>query len=229
MKNIKIIILAFILSFPNNNQMLHHTNEKHSNRLIEVNRAANQMLKPIRFSESVYIPDEVKTYIEQINEEIGDKKDEVTDTEDENPEPSKPIKKSTPKKAIKTKNAIKKHSGNVSPSSENIRLLALICMAEAEGECEYGQRLVIDTVLNRVDSDKFPNSIYGVIYQKNQFTSMWNGRANRIKLTERFYKLAEEELRNRTNYDCIFFTAGQYSNYGRPMFRVENHYFSSYK
>ena len=35
-------------------------------------------------------------------------------------------------------------------TQEEIELIALVTMAEAEGECEYGQRLVIDTILNRV-------------------------------------------------------------------------------
>ena len=37
----------------------------------------------------------------------------------------------------------------VSMSEEDISLIALITMAEAEGECEEGKRLVIDTILNR--------------------------------------------------------------------------------
>lgn len=130
------------------------------------------------------------------------------------------------KKEHKKTKAIKKQ--NKKPTKDEY-LLALICMAEAEGEPEYGQRLVIDTVLNRVEHDKFPNTISGVVYQKNQFTSMWNGRANRVTPTKKIYKLVEEELHNRTNYDCIFFTAGQYGEYGRKLFRVSNHYFSAYK
>ena len=61
-------------------------------------------------------------------------------------------------------------------SDEELELLALVTMAEAEDESELGKRLVIDTVLNRVDSSHFPNTITDVIYQKHQFTSMWNGR-----------------------------------------------------
>ena len=38
---------------------------------------------------------------------------------------------------------------------EDIELIALVTMAEAEGECEEGKRLVIDTILNRVDSVYF--------------------------------------------------------------------------
>lgn len=113
-------------------------------------------------------------------------------------------------------------------SQEEIELLALLTMAEAEGECEEGKRLVIDTVLNRVDSEYFPDTITEVIYQKNQFSSMWNGRVNRCSVKEDICQLVVEELENRTNYDVIFFHAGKYGKYGTPLFQVENHYFSSY-
>lgn len=115
-----------------------------------------------------------------------------------------------------------------SVSEEEKNLLALVAMAEAEGECELGKRLVIDTILNRVDSEHFPDTISDVIYQPNQFTSMWNGRSDRCYIMDDIYALVEEELESRTNSDVVFFTAGSYGNYGDPMFQVENHYFSSY-
>lgn len=113
-------------------------------------------------------------------------------------------------------------------SQKEIELLALLTMAEAEGECEEGKRLVIDTVLNRVDSKHFPNTITEVIYQKNQFTSMWNGRVDRCYVREDICQLVREELVSRTNKDVAFFTAGNYGKYGTPMFPVGNHYFSRY-
>lgn len=113
-------------------------------------------------------------------------------------------------------------------SNEDIELIALVTMAEAEGECEEGKRLVIDTILNRVDSKHFPNTIYDVIYQPNHFSSMWNGRIDRCEVREDICQLVREELESRTNYDVIFFTAGYYSKYGVPLFQVENHYFSKY-
>ena len=99
----------------------------------------------------------------------------------------------------------------------------------AEGECEEGKRLVIDTVLNRVDSEYFPDTVYEVIYQPNQFSSMWNGRVDRCEVREDICELVYEELESRTNYDVVFFTAGEYSAYGVPMFQVGNHYFSKYE
>ena len=113
-------------------------------------------------------------------------------------------------------------------SQEEIELIALVTMAEAEGETEFGQRLVIDTILNRVDDSHFPDNVTDVIFQPNQFTSMWNGRVDRCYVKEELVELVKEELLERTNYECVFFTAGGYSDYGVPMFQECCHYFSSY-
>lgn len=117
----------------------------------------------------------------------------------------------------------------VSPlSQEDIDLLALVTMAEAEGEPDEGKRLVIDTILNRVDSEEFPDTVSGVVYQKHQFSSMWNGRVDRCYVRDDIRQLVIEESITRTNSDVIYFTAGKYGKYGTPMFRVSNHYFSSH-
>lgn len=113
-------------------------------------------------------------------------------------------------------------------TQEEIELLALCVMAEAEGECEYGQRLVIDVVLNRVDDPHFPDTIYDVIYQKNQFAGMYGDRITCCYVKDELVQLVEEELENRTNEDVVFFRTGHYHSYGVPMFQVGAHYFSSY-
>lgn len=113
-------------------------------------------------------------------------------------------------------------------SEKEIAQIALVTMAEAEGECEEGKRLVIDTILNRLDSSYFPNTVEGVIYQPYQFSSMWNGRADRCVVRKDICRLVEEELESRRNYDVIFFSSEGYSPYGVPVFQVGNHYFSNY-
>lgn len=112
-------------------------------------------------------------------------------------------------------------------TEEEIELIALITMAEAEGEPEEGQRLVIDTILNRVDSELsyFPDTVYDVIYQKNAFSSVWDGRADKCYVMEELCQLVREEMVNRTNSDVLYFTAGNYGKYGTPAFSVANHYF----
>lgn len=114
-------------------------------------------------------------------------------------------------------------------SDEEIDLIALVTMAEAEGEPEEGKRLVIDTILNRVDSELryFPDTVTEVIYQPSQFSAMHNGRVDRCYVTEEIRQLVIEELKSRTNYDVMYFHANKYGKYGTPMFSVGNHYFSS--
>ncbi|MBD5464134.1 MAG: cell wall hydrolase [Lachnospiraceae bacterium] len=55
-------------------------------------------------------------------------------------------------------------------------LLRKIAMAEAEEEDVEGKALVMLVVLNRVKSDEFPDTISKVIFQKNQFSPVLNGR-----------------------------------------------------
>ena len=113
-------------------------------------------------------------------------------------------------------------------SEDDIALIALITMAEAEGECEEGKRLVIDTILNRVDSSTWPNTVYEVVYQPSQFSCVWNGRVNSCYVSEDICNLVREELECRTNYDVVYFTAGGYGAYGTPLFSVGNHYFAGH-
>ena len=54
--------------------------------------------------------------------------------------------------------------------AEEDNMLVKIAMAEAEGEGLEGKALVIRVVLNRVYSDKFPDSIEDVISQPKQFS-----------------------------------------------------------
>ena len=118
---------------------------------------------------------------------------------------------------------------DIGVTDEEIELLALVMLAEAEGESELGQRLVIDVILNRVDGKKHPNTIYDVIFQKGQFTSMWNGRSNRVTVTDEARQLVVEEIKNRTNYDVIYFKMyGYFKNFGTPLFQEGCHYFSGY-
>lgn len=70
-------------------------------------------------------------------------------------------------------------STTASVTSSDHRLLAKLVYAEARGEPYKGQVAVAAVVLNRVRSSKFPNTISGVIYQKNQFSVVSNGSINR--------------------------------------------------
>ena len=114
-------------------------------------------------------------------------------------------------------------------SQEDVDLISRVVMAEAEDEPYEGKIYVVDTILNRVDSKHFPNTVREVIYQKDQFTSMWNGRYDRCQSNKDLDKMIQEEYNNRSNSDIVFFTADHYGKYGKRLFSVGNHYFASYK
>lgn len=136
---------------------------------------------------------------------------------------------SNPAKAVEFKTLVKSSSIEVERfSEEDIELIALVTMAEAEGESEEGKRLVIDTILNRVDSELsyMPDTVYDVVYQKSAFSSMWNGRVDRVEVTDEVVQLVREEIEDRTNYDVLYFHANKYGKYGTPLFSEGNHYFS---
>jgi len=54
-------------------------------------------------------------------------------------------------------------------SAEDILLAARVAYFEA-GRTEEGYRAVLCVIVNRVESSKWPSSVYDVVYQKSQFT-----------------------------------------------------------
>lgn len=111
-------------------------------------------------------------------------------------------------------------------TDEEVELVALITLGEAEGECEQGKRLVVDTILNRLYSPSFPDSIHDVIYQANAFECVWNGRLDRCTITDDILELVRDEMGRHSDKNVIFFQTTDYSIYGEPLFQVGNHYFS---
>ena len=67
---------------------------------------------------------------------------------------------------------------NSNYTNSDLYLLAKCIYAEARGESYTGQVADGAVILNRVASSKFPNSISGVIYQKNAFTAVTDGQIN---------------------------------------------------
>ncbi|XIH24880.1 N-acetylmuramoyl-L-alanine amidase (plasmid) [Priestia aryabhattai] len=62
----------------------------------------------------------------------------------------------------------------ITPEGED--LIARLVRAEATGQPFQGKVEVAVAVLNRMDSCLFPNTIWGVLYQPNQFTPVKNGQ-----------------------------------------------------
>lgn len=109
---------------------------------------------------------------------------------------------------------------------DSMDLLALVVHQEAGGECELGIRLVIDTVLNRIDHPGFPNTLEGVLLQAGAFTCITDGTLDTADPDQRIFRLIMEEKRERTSRRVLYFRGERYADYGTPLFQVGNHYFS---
>ena len=70
-------------------------------------------------------------------------------------------------------------------------LLARIAMAEAEDQDTEGKALVMCVVLNRVRDDSFPGTIRDIIFEKNQFSPIFDGRWDRVEPNKDCYKALE--------------------------------------
>ncbi len=60
--------------------------------------------------------------------------------------------------------------------SDGLYWLSRIICCESENQCLKGKIAVGNVVMNRVESDQFPNTIYSVIFQKNQFSPASSGK-----------------------------------------------------
>ena len=93
-------------------------------------------------------------------------------------------------------------------NSSDLQIMAAIIECEAGAEPYVGKIAVGSVVMNRVRSNKFPNTIIEVIHQKNQFTPVRSGRfaivlARGADAT--CTKAAQEVLNGAHNIDALFF------------------------
>ena len=77
-------------------------------------------------------------------------------------------------------------------SENEIYLMAKMIHAEARGESAKGQTAVGAVIMNRIKSDLFPNTLSGVLYQKNQFTAVNDGQFHSLEPAETAYAAARE-------------------------------------
>ena len=95
-------------------------------------------------------------------------------------------------------------------TDDDLYLMAAIIHAEAEGEPYEGKIAVGSVVMNRIFSSKFPNTLSGVIYQKNQFEPASSGRLQMILSrgpNPDCFEAAKEVLEGKRNTDKLFFWA----------------------
>lgn len=93
-------------------------------------------------------------------------------------------------------------------NSEDYECLLKIVQSEA-GVCDQkGKILVANVVLNRMQSQYFPDTVEGVVYQKNQFSPVENGSIDKVAITEETREAVSMAL-SGTDYSegALFFAA----------------------
>lgn len=109
-------------------------------------------------------------------------------------------------------------------------MLAQLVQAEAGNQDLTGKRLVADVVLNRVDDERFPDTVEEVIFQKNpvQFGVTVDGAFERVRggISEECFEAVriEWERKSRLNKDVPYFNT-EHEN-GKNPFRHGGHWFS---
>jgi hypothetical protein len=98
----------------------------------------------------------------------------------------RPTSKPTNKPVAKT---------NKSYTNEDLTILTRVIYGEASGQSWDFQVAVGSVVLNRVKSNKFPNTIKGVVFQRGQYACTWDGNYNKTP-NEQAKKVARYLLEN---------------------------------
>lgn len=114
---------------------------------------------------------------------------------------------------------------------DDFYMLCKIAMAEAESEGVEGKALVMLVVLNRVWIEEFPDTIEEVIFQKNQFSSVENGRYDEVEPDKECYEaleLIQVEHWNESQ-DALYFESKSNSKWHSEnlefLFKYGRHYF----
>lgn len=95
------------------------------------------------------------------------------------------------------------------PSKNEIKLLENLVECEAGGESLTGKIAVVNVVLNRVKSNEFPDTITGVIFQKNQFEPVSTGVINKKRPSKESVKAVKMALQGKKviDDDILYFWA----------------------
>ena len=96
-------------------------------------------------------------------------------------------------------------------------VLLRIVEAEAGGEDEIGKLLVANVVLNRVESNKFPDSVEEVVFQQEggcyQFSPIGNGRYESVCVSEETYEAVDRALKGEDlSEGALYFVSEKYAD-----------------
>ena len=87
----------------------------------------------------------------------------------------------------------------------DIDLMAKVVFAESKGEPYNGKVAVASVILNRATNTKFPNTVEGVIKQKNAFSCVKDGVINVVPDSDSYNAVKEAIRGNDPTSDALYF------------------------
>ena len=130
--------------------------------------------------------------------------------------------------ALEATDSVSTVYGDISLSEEDFNLLRRIMALEGHTEGHDGLKAIAEVVFNRIHSDKFPNTLKDVIYQKGQFATVRYLKKPYILPGEAEDDAISEVLRETETVlpstDYVFFSRGK-SN-GKAFVKINHHWFS---
>lgn len=107
-------------------------------------------------------------------------------------------------------------------TEEEIELLARVIMTEAGILPYHGKLAVMATIMNRVNSDEFPDTIFDVIHQENQYSTAYNGDP-----THDCYTAIYDYIPGSFPEDMYYFRADYPHSFAYEYCHIGNTYFST--
>lgn len=126
-------------------------------------------------------------------------------------------------------------TNSTSFTKEELDMIICLVHYEAGNQDEIGQRLVADSVFNRVRSSKFPNTVEEVVKQNVegawQYSVVGAGvLKNGTKYcTEEERQIVYEEALKQLDRNVIYFKKGSYHSGTKKLYQHGDHYFSALK
>lgn len=119
---------------------------------------------------------------------------------------------------------------NIKLSQDEYNLLCTTVFCEAGNQNITTQTMVALTILNRLDSEIFPDNLHDVIYQDEQFAvTKWDNFES-YGWTESVTKAVNNALAdNEYPADMYYFRTLHYHKFGNPYIQSEDLYFSTEK
>lgn len=111
-------------------------------------------------------------------------------------------------------------------TQEDLELLTHVIYAEAGSdyctdEMRYG---VGSVVLNRVEDECFPDTLYNVVYQRGQYQCTWDGNIDKIP-DERAYRIAMDLLNNGSIFPSDVVYQAEFKQGSGVYSKIQNIYF----